>query len=58
MDASFGTTPLAMQNAIRLQERGLVNTEKIITHKFALEKIHEGLEAMASPNSNKVCILP
>lgn len=58
MDASFGTTPLAMQNAIRLQERGLVNTEKIITHRFPLTQIHAGLEAMASPNSNKVCILP
>ncbi|MCC7145036.1 MAG: alcohol dehydrogenase catalytic domain-containing protein [Phycisphaeraceae bacterium] len=58
MDASFGTTPLAMQNAIRLMETGLVDTQKIITHKFPLTKIHEGLEMMASPNSNKVCILP
>jgi L-iditol 2-dehydrogenase len=32
MDASFGTTPLAMQKAIRLMERGLVNPETIITH--------------------------
>lgn len=58
MDASFGTTPLAMQNAIRLMERGLVDTEKIITHRVKLENIHDGLAAMESPNSNKVVVLP
>lgn len=58
MDASFGTTPLAMTKAIRLMQRGLVDTEKIITHRFSLSAIHEALEVMASPNRNKVVIVP
>ena len=58
MDASFGTTPLAMTKAIRLMERGLVDTEKIISHRFSLSAIHEALEVMASPDRNKVMILP
>ena len=42
MDASFGTTPLAMQKAIRLMEAGLVNTEKIISHRFPLNGHPQG----------------
>ena len=42
MDASFGTTPLAMQKAIRLMESGLVDPEKIISHRFALERHSPG----------------
>jgi L-iditol 2-dehydrogenase len=58
MDASFGTTPLAMTRAIRLMETGLVDTEKIISHRFALERIHDALEVMAQPQRNKVIINP
>lgn len=58
MDASFGTTPLAMQHAIRLMERGLVDTEAIISHRFPLDKIHEAVDVMAGPNRNKVVINP
>ncbi len=58
MDASFGTTPLAMQSAIRLMERGLVNPEKIISHRFPLSRIHEAVEVMGQPNRNKVVINP
>lgn len=58
MDASFGTTPLAMQKAIRLMETGLVNGEKVISHHFPLTHIHEAIEAMGSPNRNKVVIHP
>jgi L-iditol 2-dehydrogenase len=58
MDASFGTTPLAMTSAIRLMERGLVNPERIISHRFPLAKIHEAVEVMGSPNRNKVVINP
>jgi len=58
MDASFGTTPLAMQNAIRLMERGLVDTGKIITHRFALDRIHDAMKTMESSSRNKVVILP
>ena len=56
MDSSFGTTPLAMQNAIRLMERSLVNPEKIISHRFALKDIHQAVEVMGQPGRNKVMI--
>ena len=56
MDASFGTTPLAMSKAIRLMETGLVDVEKIISHRVALQDIHEAVEIMASPERNKVIV--
>jgi len=58
MDASFGTTPLAMSRAIRLMETGLVDTEKIISHRFALKDIHQAMEVMGQPQRNKVVIHP
>jgi len=58
MDASFGTTPLAMLKAIRLMERGLVNPEAIITHRFALADIHEAIRVMGQKERNKVIINP
>jgi L-iditol 2-dehydrogenase len=58
MDASFGTTPLAMQSAIRLMEARLVDIEKIITHRFPLQDIHKAMDVMASPERNKIIINP
>lgn len=58
MDASFGTTPLAMSRAIRLMETGLVDTERIISHRFPLARIHDAVETMGSPDRNKVVIQP
>ena len=58
MDASFGTTPLAMSNAIRLMERGLVDPEKIISHRVPLSRIHEAVEIMGSMERNKVVVQP
>lgn len=58
MDASFGTTPQAMQKAIRLMESGLVDPEKIISHRFALKDIQQALAVMGQPERNKVMILP
>lgn len=58
MDASFGTTPLAMQKAIRLIERGLVNPEEIVTHRFPLERIHDAVAVMGQEARNKVVINP
>ena len=58
MDASFGTTPLAMSMSLRLMERGLVDPEKIISHRFPLSQMHEALEVMASPDRNKIVINP
>ncbi|MFN2285092.1 MAG: hypothetical protein ACK2UQ_11770, partial [Anaerolineae bacterium] len=58
MDASFGTTPLAMAKAIRLMEKGLVDIESIISHRFPLTDIHAALDVMAQPDRNKVIINP
>lgn len=58
MDASFGTTPLAMEKSIRLMERGLVNPEQVITHRFPLTAIHDAVEAMGSGQKNKVIVNP
>jgi threonine 3-dehydrogenase len=58
MDASFGTTPLAMEKAIRLMERGLVDPEQVITHRFPLAQIDQAVEVMASGQKNKVIIHP
>ena len=58
MDTSFGTTPLAMQKAIRLMETGPVNPEKIISHRFPLRRIEEAMEVMGQSERNKVMIHP
>lgn len=58
MDASFGTTTLAMTRAIRLQEAGLIDLERVISHRFPLTEIHQAMEVMASPNRNKIIIHP
>jgi L-iditol 2-dehydrogenase len=58
MDASFGTTPRAMQKAIRLMESQLVDVEKIISHRFPLSRIDEAVEVMAGPDRNKIVIQP
>jgi L-iditol 2-dehydrogenase len=58
MDASFGTNPRAMQQAIRLLERGLVRPAQVISHRFRLSEIHQAVEVMAGPDRNKVIILP
>jgi threonine dehydrogenase-like Zn-dependent dehydrogenase len=58
MDASFGTTPLAMEKAIRLIGRGQVDPERVISHRYPLAEIHRAIETMASPQRNKVIIQP
>ncbi|MBN1344395.1 MAG: alcohol dehydrogenase catalytic domain-containing protein [Phycisphaerae bacterium] len=58
MDASFGVTPLAMMQSIRLQERGLVDPSRTISHRFALQDIHAAMVRMAGAERNKVMILP
>ena len=58
MDASFGTTPLAMSKAIRLMETGLIPIEKVVSHRFPLSQINEAVAVMGSPNHNKVIIHP
>jgi threonine dehydrogenase-like Zn-dependent dehydrogenase len=58
MDSRFFANPLAMESAIRLMERGVVDPEKVITHRFPLEAIGEAMEVMGSPRRNKVIINP
>lgn len=58
MDASFGTTPLAMSRSIRLMETGLIDIERIISHRFPLSQIHRAVEVMGGPDHNKVIIQP
>jgi len=58
MDSSFGTTPRAMSAAIRLMERGLIDPEQVISHRFALKDIHEAIGVMGRPDRNKVVIRP
>jgi len=58
MDASFGTTPVAMAHAIRLMARGLVDPEKIVSHRFPLAEIDKALEVQALPDRNKIIIHP
>jgi len=58
MDASFGTTTLAMSRAIRLMESGLVDTSRIISHRFPLTEIHQAIEWMGRPDRSKVIINP
>ena len=58
MDASFGTTSLAMQQAIRLTERNVVNPELIISHRLPLARIDEAVAIMGTPDRNKVMIHP
>jgi threonine dehydrogenase-like Zn-dependent dehydrogenase len=58
MDSSFSTNPLAIMNAIRLMERGLVNPERVISHRFPLSRIHAAIETMGLPERNKVIINP
>lgn len=58
MDASFGTTPMAMQSAIRLMERGLVNPEKIVSHHFKLTDFPKAVELMGCRERNKIIICP
>lgn len=58
MDASFGTTSIAMQSAIRLMDRGVLDPGQIISHRFPLAKIHEAMETMARPDRNKIMINP
>ena len=58
MDASFGTNPLAMQRAIRLMETGLVDPERIISHRFTLKDLPQAIDMMGQPGRNKVMIHP
>lgn len=56
VDASFSVTPRAMVRSLALQERGLVDPERIITHRVPLERIDEALRIMETPERVKVVV--
>lgn len=58
VDASFSLHPGAMLQAIRLQERGIVDAAKIITHRFPLDRAPEAMSTMTAPDRVKIVILP
>jgi len=58
MDSSFGTNPEAMTAAIRLMERGIIDTGQTITHRFPLAQIHDAMDVMAGVKRNKVIVNP
>jgi threonine dehydrogenase-like Zn-dependent dehydrogenase len=58
MDSSFSTNPLAIEKAIRLMSRGLVDPDKVITHRFPLAEIAQAVATMSSGERNKVIINP
>jgi threonine dehydrogenase-like Zn-dependent dehydrogenase len=58
VDASFSVYPRVMQRSIRLMEKGFVDPNKIITHKFKLDDIHEAMNTMKTPERVKIIINP
>jgi threonine dehydrogenase-like Zn-dependent dehydrogenase len=58
MDSSFGTNPLAMQKAMRLMERKLVDPEPVISHRFPHGEIAQAVEVMGTNRRNKIFINP
>jgi len=58
VDASFSVYPRVMQRSIRLMEKGFVDPNKIITHKFKLDDIHEAMSTMKTPERVKIIINP
>ncbi len=58
VDASFSVTPRVMVKSLELMRKGLVDPEKIITHRVPLREIHRALEIMATPERIKVVVYP
>ena len=55
---THGSTPLHNKIAIELLSSGRIKAEKLITHKFPLEKIKDGFEIVENKKGLKVLILP
>lgn len=58
VDASFSVYPRVMQQSIRLMEKGIVDSSKIITHKFRLDEINEAMDTMNASDRIKIIINP
>jgi len=57
IEGSFSTTPLAMSESLKLMERGAIDAERAVSHRFGLEDIHRAFEVMDSPERGKVLIV-
>ena len=58
VDASFSVYPRAMNQSIRLQERGIVDASKIITHRFKLDNIIDAMSKLDESERVKIIITP
>jgi len=58
VDASFSVYPRVMQQSIRLMEKGIVDSSKIITHRFSLDDINEAMNTMKISERIKVIVNP
>ncbi|NHJ23899.1 MAG: hypothetical protein EAX89_04955 [Candidatus Lokiarchaeota archaeon] len=58
VDASFSVYPRVMQQSIRLMEKGIVDPNKIITHRFNLDEIEEAMNTMKKSDRIKIIINP
>jgi len=58
VDASFSITPRVMTKSIELMEKGLVDPEKIVTHTFSLDEIHDAIKMMESDERVKIMVCP
>lgn len=58
VDASFSVYPRVMQQSIKLMEKGFIDPNKIITHKFDLDDINEAMTTMKTPERVKIIVNP
>jgi len=57
VDVSFSTTPYAMENALLLIERSVIDPREAISHRFPLKQIHKAFDVMDRPDRSKVMIV-
>jgi threonine dehydrogenase-like Zn-dependent dehydrogenase len=58
INASFSVNRRVMEKSLELMGKGLVQPDKLVTHRFSLEKIVDGMQFMSSRERVKVMIVP
>lgn len=58
VDASFSVYPRVMQQSIRLMEKRIIDSSKIITHRFNLNDINKAMNTMKISERIKVIVNP
>ena len=56
VDVSFSVYSRVIQTSIRLMEKGFVDPNKIVTHKFKLEDFNKAVGIMKTPERVKIVI--